>query len=112
MFTILCFLLSHAVISQLILAVSGWLKLALDVAWSWIALSAVRGTLKPPGSYWVIVNRVMQVGNLYRHFKTLTNSSKPGTFRCEHNSSSGKVVLAFRCDPFSSKGTGRAFSRE
>ncbi|KAI0065583.1 hypothetical protein BV25DRAFT_1708104 [Artomyces pyxidatus] len=45
---------------ELTLAVSGWLKLALDIAWAWIALSVIRDVLKPPGSYWTIVNRVMQ----------------------------------------------------
>ncbi|KAI0367005.1 hypothetical protein BV20DRAFT_971103 [Pilatotrama ljubarskyi] len=45
---------------ELIAAVRGWLKLALDIAWMWIALSLIRATYKPPGSYWVIINRVMQ----------------------------------------------------
>ncbi|KAL5536761.1 hypothetical protein ACEPAF_584 [Sanghuangporus sanghuang] len=45
---------------ELVYAVSGWLKLCLDVSWSWIALSVIRATLHPPGSYWVIINRVMQ----------------------------------------------------
>lgn len=43
------------------MAVSGWLKLALDISWAWISLSVIRAIYKPPGSYWVIVNRVMQV---------------------------------------------------
>ena len=37
-----------------------WLKLALDISWAWIALSVLRSVYKPPGTYWVIVNRVMQ----------------------------------------------------
>ncbi|KAF8216284.1 Mechanosensitive ion channel-domain-containing protein [Mycena galopus ATCC 62051] len=45
---------------ELTLAVKGWLKLALDVSWAWISLSVIRDILKPPGSYWIIVNRVMQ----------------------------------------------------
>ncbi|KAH7931249.1 hypothetical protein BV22DRAFT_1027481 [Leucogyrophana mollusca] len=45
---------------ELTLAVSAWLKLALDITWAWIALSVIRAFYKPPGSYWVIVNRVMQ----------------------------------------------------
>ncbi|TBU30708.1 Mechanosensitive ion channel-domain-containing protein [Dichomitus squalens] len=45
---------------ELVAAVRGWLKLALDITWMWIALSVVRVTYKPPGSYWVIINRVMQ----------------------------------------------------
>jgi hypothetical protein len=40
--------------------VLGWLKLALDVTWSWIALSVIRAVYKPQESYWVIINRVMQ----------------------------------------------------
>ncbi|KAJ8094346.1 hypothetical protein PM082_010780 [Marasmius tenuissimus] len=45
---------------ELTLAVSPWLKLALDISWAWIALSVLRSVRKPPGEYWVIVNRVMQ----------------------------------------------------
>ncbi|KAA1470313.1 hypothetical protein DENSPDRAFT_836085 [Dentipellis sp. KUC8613] len=45
---------------ELIFAVSGWLKLALDLSWAWIALSVIRAVYKPPGDYWTIINRVMQ----------------------------------------------------
>ncbi|KAJ7245129.1 Mechanosensitive ion channel-domain-containing protein [Mycena haematopus] len=45
---------------ELTLAVKAWLKLALDVSWAWISLSVIRDILTPPGSYWTIVNRVMQ----------------------------------------------------
>jgi len=45
---------------ELLLAVSAWVKLVLDISWVWIALSVIRSTVKPPGSYWVIVNRVIQ----------------------------------------------------
>ncbi|KAI0331475.1 hypothetical protein GY45DRAFT_1322271 [Cubamyces sp. BRFM 1775] len=45
---------------ELIAAVRGWLKLALDIAWMWIALSVIRSTYHPPGSYWTIINRVME----------------------------------------------------
>ncbi|KLO11534.1 hypothetical protein SCHPADRAFT_830996 [Schizopora paradoxa] len=45
---------------ELLLAVSAWVKLTLDISWAWIALSVIRNVVKPPGSYWVIVNRVMQ----------------------------------------------------
>lgn len=48
-------------ILKLTLAVSAWLKLILDVSWAWIALSVIRTYYDPPGSYWVIINRVMQV---------------------------------------------------
>lgn len=45
---------------ELTLAVSAWLKLLLDISWAWIALSVIRAVYKPPGSYWVIINRIMQ----------------------------------------------------
>ncbi|KAG2156193.1 Mechanosensitive ion channel-domain-containing protein [Suillus clintonianus] len=45
---------------ELTLAVSAWLKLALDISWAWIALSAITAFYQPPGAYWVIINRVMQ----------------------------------------------------
>lgn len=43
------------------MAVSAWIKLVLDVAWAWIALSVIRAIYHPPQKYWVIINRVMQV---------------------------------------------------
>ncbi|OBZ66486.1 hypothetical protein A0H81_13558 [Grifola frondosa] len=45
---------------ELMTAVSTWLKLALDMGWAWIALSVIRETYKPAGSYWTVINRVMQ----------------------------------------------------
>ncbi|KAG2077279.1 hypothetical protein BDR04DRAFT_1088237 [Suillus decipiens] len=45
---------------ELTLAVSAWIKLILDISWAWIALSAITAFYKPPGAYWVIINRVMQ----------------------------------------------------
>ncbi|KAJ7695180.1 Mechanosensitive ion channel-domain-containing protein [Mycena rosella] len=45
---------------EVTLAVSFWLKLVFDISWAWISLSVIRAVYKPPGSYWVIVNRVMQ----------------------------------------------------
>ncbi|KAF9528554.1 Mechanosensitive ion channel-domain-containing protein [Crepidotus variabilis] len=45
---------------ELMMAVKAWLKLALDIAWAWIALSVIRTFYKPPGSYWSILNHVMQ----------------------------------------------------
>ncbi|KAJ7115785.1 Mechanosensitive ion channel-domain-containing protein [Mycena epipterygia] len=45
---------------ELTLAVKAWLKLVLDVSWAWVSLSVIRAFYNPPGSYWVIVNRVMQ----------------------------------------------------
>lgn len=48
---------------ELMMAVSGWLKLALDISWAWVALSVVRSLIKPPGTYWVYVNRAMQASS-------------------------------------------------
>ncbi|KAL4264922.1 EF-hand domain-containing protein [Pleurotus pulmonarius] len=45
---------------ELTSAVSGWIKLALDISWAWIALSVLREVYKPPGTYWSTINRVMQ----------------------------------------------------
>ncbi|KAL4076108.1 Mechanosensitive ion channel-domain-containing protein [Scleroderma citrinum] len=45
---------------ELTLAVSAWLKLLLDISWAWIALSVARAICNPQGSYWVIINRIMQ----------------------------------------------------
>ncbi|KZT39366.1 hypothetical protein SISSUDRAFT_1045668 [Sistotremastrum suecicum HHB10207 ss-3] len=45
---------------ELFMAVTGWLKLCLDISWMWITLSVLRAVLNPPGKYWTIVNRVMQ----------------------------------------------------
>jgi len=48
-------------VQQLMTAVSAWVKLALDISWAWVSLSVLRSVYKPPGSYWVYVNRAMQV---------------------------------------------------
>ena len=48
------------ILFQLTTAVLGWVKLVLDVTWAWIALSVIRAVYNPPGSYWVVVNRIMQ----------------------------------------------------
>ncbi|KAI3619617.1 calcium channel [Moniliophthora roreri] len=45
---------------ELTLAVSAWLKLALSISWAWIALGVLRRFYHPPGSYWPVINRVMQ----------------------------------------------------
>ncbi|KAL0953430.1 hypothetical protein HGRIS_004666 [Hohenbuehelia grisea] len=45
---------------ELTLAVSAWIKLALDITWAWISLSVIRAFYKPPGNYWPVVNRVLQ----------------------------------------------------
>lgn len=43
------------------MAVKSWLKLALDLSWAWAALSVLRAVYHPAGSYWTVINRLMQV---------------------------------------------------
>ncbi|KAF9653327.1 hypothetical protein BDM02DRAFT_3087350 [Thelephora ganbajun] len=45
---------------ELMIAVSAWVKFALDIVWAWVSLSVTRGIPEPPGAYWVYVNRAMQ----------------------------------------------------
>ncbi|KAF9445920.1 hypothetical protein P691DRAFT_709572 [Macrolepiota fuliginosa MF-IS2] len=45
---------------ELTMAVTAWIKLVLTIAWAWISLSVIRAVYHPPGTYWVIINRVMQ----------------------------------------------------
>ncbi|KAF9035742.1 hypothetical protein BDZ89DRAFT_1062027 [Hymenopellis radicata] len=45
---------------ELSVAVSGWLKLVLDISWGWIALGVIRHIYDPPQPYWTDINRVMQ----------------------------------------------------
>jgi hypothetical protein len=49
------------------MAVMPWLKLLLDIAWALIALSVLQAVYSPEGTYWTIINRVMQVRSLV-HF--------------------------------------------
>ncbi|KIL65517.1 hypothetical protein M378DRAFT_161839 [Amanita muscaria Koide BX008] len=46
---------------ELTMAVSGWLKLALDVSGMWISLSVITAAYKPPGYYWDAINHVVQI---------------------------------------------------
>ncbi|KAG8944251.1 hypothetical protein FRC00_010683, partial [Tulasnella sp. 408] len=45
---------------ELFMAISFWLKLALDVSGMWVALSLIRKILQPPGRYWTTINEIMQ----------------------------------------------------
>jgi hypothetical protein len=47
------------------MAVSTWIKLALNISWGWITLGLIRTIVKPPGTYWVTVDRVVQVRVVY-----------------------------------------------
>jgi len=55
-------------------AVSAWVKLALDIGWAWVSLSVMRSIYRPPGSYWVYVNRTMQVTHPFTEFRTHSDS--------------------------------------
>ncbi len=52
---------------ELFMAVSFWLKLALDISWLWITLGVVRGQVRPPGHYWLLVNRTCSVCWVFFH---------------------------------------------
>lgn len=47
---------------QLVLAVSVWLKLFVDISCAWIALGALVDFYHPDGGYWPIINHVIEVG--------------------------------------------------
>ncbi|PFH45314.1 hypothetical protein AMATHDRAFT_71842 [Amanita thiersii Skay4041] len=80
---------------ELIMAVSGWLKLTLDVSWAWISLSATRAAYQPTGYYWIVVNRVMQalfatsivflVEKLFLHFIAMNFHQKSLAERLAEN---------------------------
>ena len=77
-------------------AVSAWVKLALDIAWAWVSLSVVRSIYKPPGSYWVYVNRTMQVTcpSTELAATTATYSSPAGAaFTLQALFSAGMIIL-------------------
>ncbi|KAG6891326.1 hypothetical protein C0992_008780 [Termitomyces sp. T32_za158] len=80
---------------ELVMAVSGWLKLALDISWAWISLSVIRTIDQPSGNYWVIINRVMQAmfassiillaEKLFLHFVAINFHQKALAERLEEN---------------------------
>ncbi|KAF7782435.1 hypothetical protein Agabi119p4_1811 [Agaricus bisporus var. burnettii] len=80
---------------ELTMAVSAWIKLVLDVAWAWIALSVIRAIYHPPQKYWVIINRVMQamfaasmvllVEKLFLHFVAINFHEKALADRLDEN---------------------------
>ncbi|TFL05931.1 Mechanosensitive ion channel-domain-containing protein [Pterulicium gracile] len=80
---------------ELTSAVSGWLKLTLDIVWAWVSLSVIREVYKPPGSYWYIINRVMQalfasgvillVEKLFLHFVAINFHEKALADRLAEN---------------------------
>lgn len=98
---------------ELTLAVSSWLKLVLDISWAWVALSVIRDIYHPSGSYWTIVNRVMQViytVTLSLAKFTLNLTQGPLLFESHH--SSRKAFSTICCHKFSSKSTRRTIGRK
>ncbi|KAI0272641.1 hypothetical protein BC834DRAFT_840866 [Gloeopeniophorella convolvens] len=73
---------------ELIMAISPWIKLALDTSWAWIALSVIRAIDKPPGRYWVTINRVMQVRALH-----WSSASHPAHMACQALFSASVILL-------------------
>lgn len=84
-------------IPKLTLAVSAWLKLLLDVSWAWIALSVIRAYYHPPGSYWVIINRVMQVFLIACRLVSTLHVILTGTFFRRGDPFRGKAFSEIRC---------------
>jgi len=70
------------------MAVKGWLKLALDITWAWVALSVIRAVYRPSHYYWVTINQVMQASRLYCATMNPILTSPKGLF------STGLVFLA------------------
>lgn len=87
---------------ELTMAVSGWLKLVLDVSWAWIALSVIVAAYQPSGYYWVVINRVMQalfsasilllIEKLFLHFVAINFHQKALSERLAENRLALKVL--------------------
>ncbi|KAF8673852.1 hypothetical protein AX14_005320 [Amanita brunnescens Koide BX004] len=87
---------------KLIVAVSGWLKLVLDVSWAWIALSIITAAYQPSGYYWVVIDRVMQalfsasvlllVEKLFLHFVAINFHRRALAERISENKLALKVL--------------------
>ncbi|KAH6914178.1 Mechanosensitive ion channel-domain-containing protein [Coprinopsis sp. MPI-PUGE-AT-0042] len=45
---------------DLFMAIKLYFKIALDVVWTWVALSVIRLVYHPPGRYWRTINQLMQ----------------------------------------------------
>ncbi|KAK0440944.1 Mechanosensitive ion channel-domain-containing protein [Desarmillaria tabescens] len=69
---------------ELAVAVSGWLKLALDISWAWISLSVIRRIYHPPWfllDYWII----FLVEKLALHFVAINFHQKALADRLTEN---------------------------
>jgi len=93
---------------QLIMAVSAWLKLLLDIAWAWISLSIMRFIYNPSGRYWVSVNQVMQVSHTLVCECRTSFTCIIGPLRSRHNFGSREAVLTVRCHQLSPESPGRS----
>jgi len=94
------------------MAVKSWLKLALDISWAWISLSIIRAVYQPSQDYWVILNRMMQVGFSTARPVTLLTSIPEGPFCIWNYPLRGKAVLTVHRYQFSREGPGRTDCRE
>jgi hypothetical protein len=101
--------ISRLIVDQLIMAVMPWLKLLLDIAWALIALSVLQAVYSPQGTYWTIINRVMQVRSL-AHFNKLYFSQDfiKGSFGCIHHCLRGEIVFALCSHKFSPESACRS----
>ena len=80
--------------NQLLMAVMPWLKLLLDIVWALIALSVLLAVYIPEGTYWTIVNRVVQVRSLLHCLVNLpfSNFYQKGPFGCSYHFLRGEIV--------------------
>ena len=85
------------------MAVSGSLCLTLDVTWLWVALSGVRAQIKPPGNYWIYVNRVVSVRKTLRPLYLPVTDMVSGPFCSWCDPACRKVTGQVHCYPISSK---------
>ncbi|KZP21055.1 hypothetical protein FIBSPDRAFT_1044419 [Athelia psychrophila] len=80
---------------ELVLAVSVWLKLFVDISCAWIALGALVDFYHPDGGYWPIINHVMEalftssilllVEKLFLHFVAISFHRKALSERLAEN---------------------------
>ncbi|KAJ3517249.1 hypothetical protein NMY22_g14005 [Coprinellus aureogranulatus] len=100
---------------ELVMAVKGWLKLTLDAfVWAWVALSVIRAVYHPPGSYWMVINEVMQAlfaagmvilaEKLFLHFVAITFHQQALADRLEENRLALRALDHLSRSPYVRKG--------
>ncbi|KAF6760057.1 Mechanosensitive ion channel-domain-containing protein [Ephemerocybe angulata] len=99
---------------ELVMAVKGWLKLALDIVWAWVALSVIRAVYQPPGSYWSIINQVVQAmfaasmiilaEKLFLHFVAITFHQQALADRLAENRLGLRALDHLSRSPYNRKG--------